>query len=138
MRVRVYIEDTDAGGVVFYANYLRYLERARTEALRAAGVDLVEWQARHRRLFVVRRVRIDYLVPARLDDELTVHAQIRTLSRASLTLEQPIERAGARVVDAEVTLACIDADSLRPVRIPAPLAAALAPDGASPSPGAPS
>ena len=131
MRVRVYIEDTDAGGVVFYANYLRYLERARTEALRAAGVDLVEWQARHRRLFVVRRVRVDYLVPARLDDELTVHAQIRTLSRASLTLEQPIERVGARVADAEVTLACIDADSLRPVRIPAPLAAALAPSGAS-------
>ena len=131
MRVRVYIEDTDAGGVVFYANYLRYLERARTEALRSAGVDLVQWQARHRRLFVVRTVRVDYLAPARLDDELTVHAQIRTLSRASLTLEQPIERAGTRVVDAAVTLACIDADSLRPVRIPAAIADALAPRDAS-------
>ena len=133
MRVRVYIEDTDAGGVVFYANYLRYMERARTEALRAAGVDLVEWQLRHRRLFVVRSVRIDYLAPARLDDELTVHAQIRNVGRASLVCEQPVERDGARLVDASVTLACIDADALRAVRIPAVIRGALVPDG-SPAP----
>ncbi len=125
MRVRVYIEDTDAGGVVFYANYLRYMERARTEAMRAAGVDLVEWQARHRRLFVVRSVRVDYRAPARLDDELIVHAQIHSAGRTGLVCEQPIERAGRRIVDAEVSLACIDADRLRPVRIPAEILAAL-------------
>ena len=131
MRVRVYVEDTDAGGVVFYANYLRYLERARTEALRAAGVDLVRWQVRHRRLFVVRSVRVDYLAPARLDDELTVHAQIRNVTRASLVLEQPVERGGERLVDASVTLACVDADRLRAVRVPAPILAALASDAPS-------
>ena len=127
MRVRVYIEDTDAGGVVFYANYLRYMARARTEALRAAGVDLVEWQRRHRRLFVVRSVRVDYLAPARLDDELTVHAEIRTVTRASLTLEQPIERAGARLVDASVRLACVDADTGRATRMPPAIVVALGP-----------
>lgn len=134
MRVRVYIEDTDAGGVVFYANYLKYMERARTEALRAAGVDLVDWQVRHRRLFVVRSVSVEYLAPARLDDELTVHAQIHTSTRTSLACAQPIDRAGARIADARVTLACIDADRLRPVRIPAEIAAALArPSGAVPA-----
>ena len=135
MRVRVYIEDTDAGGVVFYANYLRYMERARTEALRAAGIDLVKWQRRHRRLFVVAGVRVDYLAPARLDDELTVHAEIRTVTRASLTLEQPIERAGTRLVDASVRLACVDADSGRATRLPPAIVAALGPPAPS-TPGA--
>ena len=136
MRVRVYIEDTDAGGVVFYANYLRYLERARTEALRAAGVDLVEWQLRHRRLFVVRGVRIEYLAPARLDDELTVHAQIRNVTRASLTLDQPVERGATRLVDASVRLACIDADSGRAVRLPPAIVAALGAPSGPTTPGA--
>ena len=125
MATRVYIEDTDAGGVVFYANYLRYMERARTEALRQIGIDLVEWQGRHRRLFVVRSVHIDYRVPARLDDELTVHADMIRVKRASLVCQQPIFRAAERLVDATVELACIDADRLMPVRIPAPIIDAL-------------
>lgn len=125
MRTRVYIEDTDAGGVVFYANYLRYMERARTEALRQAGVDLVEWQARHRRLFVVRSLQIQYRVPARLDDQLTVHADMIRVKRASLLCDQPILRGGDRLLEARVELACIDADRLSPTRIPAPILDAL-------------
>jgi len=123
--VRVYIEDTDAGGVVFYANYLRYMERARTEALRQAGIDLVEWQHRHRRLFVVRAVRVDYRRPARLDDVLTVHAHMTRIKRASLECEQPIFRGDERLVDACVTLACIDADRLTPVRLPGEIVSVL-------------
>ena len=123
--VRVYIEDTDAGGVVFYANYLRYMERARTEALRRAGIDLTEWQRHSGRLFVVRSVRIDYRLPARLDDELTVHANMTRVKRASLECEQPIDRGGQRLVDASVVLACIDADRLTPVRVPGEIVAAL-------------
>jgi len=125
MAVRVYIEDTDAGAVVFYANYLRYMERARTEALRRAGIDLTEWQRHSRRLFVVRSVRIDYRLPARLDDELTVHANMTRVKRASLECEQPIDRGGQRLVDASVVLACIDADRLTPVRVPGEIVAAL-------------
>jgi len=128
MSVRVYIEDTDAGGVVFYANYLRYMERARTEALRQAGIDLVAWQREHRRLFVVRSVRVDYRLPARLDDELTVHAHMIRIKRASLECEQPIYRGAERLVDACVTLACIDADRLTPVRLPGAIVAALTDD----------
>jgi len=125
MTVRVYIEDTDAGAVVFYANYLRYMERARTEALRRAGIDLTEWQRHSGRLFVVRSVRIDYRLPARLDDELTVHANMTRVKRASLECEQPIDRGGQRLVDASVVLACIDADRLTPVRVPGEIVAAL-------------
>lgn len=118
---RVYIEDTDAGGVVFYASYLRFMERARTEALRARGVSLGEWQDRHRRLFVVRTVHVDYLAPARLDDVLTVFADITTIKRASLVCEQPILAGDRKLVEATVRLACIDADTLAPVAIPGKL-----------------
>lgn len=118
MRTRVYIEDTDAGGVVFYANYLRYMERARTEALRMCGVSLGDLQDEQRRLFVVRSVKADYLSPARLDDELTVFADMIEIKRASLVCHQPILRDEQRLFDATVTLACIDADSGRASRIP--------------------
>lgn len=118
MRTRVYIEDTDAGGVVFYANYLKYMERARTEALRINGIALSELQSRQRRLIVVRSVNVDYLAPAHLDDELTVHANMIAIKRASLVCEQPILRGEQILTRAEVTLACIDADTRRPVRMP--------------------
>jgi acyl-CoA thioester hydrolase len=118
MRTRVYIEDTDAGGVVFYANYLRYMERARTEALRACGIALSDLQDHQRRLFVVRSIEVDYLAPARLDDELTVFSNMIAIKRASLFCEQPIMRGDQRLVDAKVGLVCINADTGRPVGIP--------------------
>ena len=117
--VRVYIEDTDAGGVVFYANYLNYMERARTESLRNIGIELDEWQHKHRRLFVVRSIEVKYLKPARFNDQVLVHVNMKTIKRASLVCQQPIYRGDECLIDATVQLACVDADSLHPVAIPA-------------------
>ena len=118
--VRVYYEDTDAGGVVYYANYLKYLERARTEWLRHLG--FVQHALMHDTgiLFAVRRVEIDYLVPARLDDELVVELEIASASKASLTFAQRIVRAPDTVLSrATVKVACLDRDRFRPTAIPA-------------------
>jgi len=125
MPVRVYIEDTDAGGIVFYANYLKYMERARTESLRSCGVDLDHWQREHKRLFVVRSVTVDYHVPARFNDQLTVNANIMTLKPASMMLEQPILRGDVVLVTSTVKLACVDADTLAPTAIPDTIKEAL-------------
>jgi len=119
--IRVYIEDTDAGGVVFYANYLKYMERARTESLRALGIELDHWQNDQRRLFVVRSIEVTYHKPARFNEQLRVHANMQQIKRASLTCHQPIFRDDVLLVDASVRLACVDADSLTPVAIPAPM-----------------
>lgn len=116
--VRVYIEDTDAGGIVFYANYLNFMERARTERLRHAGVDLDYWHQQQRRLFVVRSVLVDYHRPARYDDQLTVNANIMTFKPASIAMEQPIYRGSELLISSTVRLACVDADNLAPVAIP--------------------
>lgn len=117
--IRVYIEDTDAGGVVFYANYLKFMERARTEKLRDLGIELDHWQDEHRRLFVVRSIEVKYHKPARFNEQLGVHANIRSMKRASLVCHQPIYRGDELLIDASVQLACVDADSLSPVAIPA-------------------
>ena len=116
--VRVYIEDTDAGGIVFYANYLKFMERARTEALRDAGVDLDHLHRLQKRLFVVRSVTIDYHLPARYDDQLTVSANIMTFRPASIVMEQPIYRGDALLISSTVRLACVNADTLAPTAIP--------------------
>ncbi len=118
MHVRVYIEDTDAGGIVYYANYLRFMERARTEWLRACGVELDEWQNEHRKLFVVRSVQIDFHSPAKFNDQLTVCANLVTLKSASLICKQPIMRDGTLLTDASVKLVCVNADTLSPCGIP--------------------
>ena len=123
--MRVYLEDTDAGGIVYHASYLRFMERARTEWLRALGVRLDEWQARERRLFVVRSMSVDWLRPARFDEALAVGVKLLTARRASLTLEQPVTRAGELVATASARLACIDADTLSPVAIPPTIREAL-------------
>ena len=125
MPVRVYLEDTDAGGIVYHASYLRFMERARTEWLRALGVALPAWHARERRLFVVRSMTVEWLAPARFDDELDVGVKPVTLGRASLVLEQPVTRAGAPVALGSARLACIDADTLSPVAIPPAIREAL-------------
>jgi len=116
--VRIYIEDTDAGGIVFYANYLKYMERARTEALRHAGVNLDHVHRQQRRLFVVRSVLVDYHHPARYDDQLMVNANIMTIRPASIVMEQPIYRSDELLISSTVRLACVDADTMTPTAIP--------------------
>jgi acyl-CoA thioester hydrolase len=116
--VRVYWEDTDAGGVVYYANYLKFMERARSEWLRALGFDQGRLRDELSLVFVVRQVTIEYLKPARYDDMLAVTARLEQANRASLRMRQTIERDGL-LGRAEVTLACVHAQSFKPARIPA-------------------
>lgn len=118
--VRVYYEDTDAGGVVYYANYLKFLERARTEWLRSHGFSQEELVRRHGIVFVVRRVEADYLGPARLDDNLRVTLVLRELGRSRVEFLQTVEKEAA-LMKAIVQVACVDAASFKPVQIPAPL-----------------
>ena len=116
--VRVYYEDTDAGGVVYYANYLRFLERARTEWLRSLGFVQDALMRDPGVVFAVRRVEVDYLQPARLDDALAVHARIAEQRRASLVFEHEIRRGPEVLCRGVVKVACLDAKSLRPAPIP--------------------
>jgi len=139
-RTRVYWEDTDAGGVVYYANYLRYMERARTEWLRNLGYCQRDLASHHGVLFAVTRVRIDYRRPARLDDELSVTCDPRTVGAASVTFGQNVLRLSAGsedppgafdaapgvLTEAEVRIACLDARTFRPLRMPEFLLSAFA------------
>ena len=125
-RLRIYFEDTDAGGLVYHANYLRYAERGRSEALRALGVPHAEMIRAHARMFVVRRAEIDYERPAALDDDLIVATRTLEVGAASVTLAQDILRAETRLVGIKLRLACVTATSARPARLPAPMRAALA------------
>ena len=118
---RVYYEDTDAGGVVYYANYLRFMERARTEWLGSLGAELPELERAHGVLFVVSRMEIDYRSPARLGDRLTATLRLIELGRARMVAEQDVRRGDIVLANARVTLACIDRSNWRPVRIPAVL-----------------
>ncbi len=116
--VRVYYEDTDAGGVVYYANYLRFCERARTERLRALGIDQRALAAEHGIVFVVRRVEADYLRGAELDDALQVITRVIDMGAASLKFEQQIFRGEEHLFSASITIACIDSRRWRATRIP--------------------
>ena len=119
--VRVYYEDTDAQGVVYYANYFRFLERARTEWLRSLGVDMVALMAKERRIFVVTEVQVKFLTPARLNDQLIVSARLTNLSRVSFDIEQNIYRDtidGEKLIGGTVKAAYLDADTMRPKRLP--------------------
>jgi acyl-CoA thioester hydrolase len=124
--VRIYWEDTDAGGVVFYANYLKFFERARTEWLRALGFGQQQMRDERRLLFVVTDTQVRFLKPARLDDELTVTVQLASAARATLSLAQTALRGSALLADSRITLACVEADSFRPKRLPKPILDALA------------
>jgi acyl-CoA thioester hydrolase len=143
-RTRVYWEDTDAGGVVYYANYLRFMERARTEWLRTLGFCQRDLALNHGVLFAVTRVRIDYRRPARLDDELSVTCDPRTVGAASVSFAQNILRVSSAtrtdaaeppgafdpapgvLTEAEVRIACLDARTFRPLRTPEFLLSAFA------------
>ena len=125
--VRVYWEDTDAGGVVYYANYLKFMERARSEWLRARGFEQDVLRDEAGVVFVVRRVTIDYLSPARFNDQLAVSVSLQEMGRASLSVRQELMRGSTGLAKAEVTLACVDAVHFKPVKIPATLLQALTP-----------
>lgn len=118
---RVYWEDTDAGGVVYHARYLAFLERARTEWLRAQGYGQELLRREFALVFAVRAMTIEFRLPARIDDLLSVSVVLRDCRRASLALAQTIERDGVRLLDAEVRIAALDADSFKPRAIPAAL-----------------
>jgi acyl-CoA thioester hydrolase len=115
---RVYWEDTDAGGIVYYANYLRYLERARTEWLRAHGFSQDALAREAGILFMVVSLSIDYRRPARLDDELTISCEPRTDGAASVHFAQRVLRANELLLAADVRVACVDAGTLKPRRVP--------------------
>ena len=117
--VRVYWEDTDAGGVVYHARYVAFLERARTEWLRARGFDQGELRDVQHVLFVVRAMTLDYLAPAKLDDELDATATLVNCRKASFEFEQTIERAGLTLVSARVKVAVIDSRTMKPRGMPA-------------------
>ncbi|HVA15156.1 MAG TPA: tol-pal system-associated acyl-CoA thioesterase [Stellaceae bacterium] len=122
--VRVYYEDTDAAGIVYYANYLKFIERARTEMLRRHGVEHATSRQADGTAFIVRRSEIEYEMPARLDDELVVETRLRELGGATILLAQDVLRDDAVLVRAIVLIACIGAQG-RPVRLPAALRATL-------------
>jgi acyl-CoA thioester hydrolase len=120
--VRVYWEDTDAGGIVFYANYLKYFERARTEWLRALGIEQGALRSSSGGMFVVSEAQVRYQSPARLDDELLVTARPLEIGRASLTIQQQAwlkaEGGNSLLCEASIRIGWIDATSYRPARIP--------------------
>jgi acyl-CoA thioester hydrolase len=117
---RVYYEDTDLAGIVYYANYLKFIERARTEWVRSLGIDQTALKARDGIVFAVRRVEADYLSPARFDDELEVATELLSLGGARIILSQDITRAGSRLFAARVTLVALTASG-QPARLPAEL-----------------
>ena len=123
--VRVYYQDTDAGGVVFHAQYLAFMERARTELLNEAGIDLARFTERHGLLFLVYELTVKYHQPGRLNDMLSVSAEVVKLGRASLVFRQRVERDGELLVEADVTLALVERGRMRPARIPEELEQAL-------------
>lgn len=123
--VRVYYQDTDAGGVVFHAQYLAFMERARTEFLNEAGIDIARFAERHGLLFMVHELTVKYHQPALLNDMLSVSAEVVKLGRASLVFRQRVERGVELLVEADVTLALVERSRMKPARIPEELEQAL-------------
>lgn len=116
--VRVYYEDTDAGGVVFYANYLKFFERARTEMLRDMGFEQDLLRAEQNLLFVVRSVQIDYLKPALFNESIKVSAEVTLAKKVSLNFNQVITRGDEVLCKGDVRIACLDAETMKPKTIP--------------------
>ena len=120
--VRVYWEDTDAGGIVYYANYLKFMERARTEWLRALGCDQTRMRAHHRLQFVVARANVDFRRPARFDERLAVDVRVLALRRASIELAQHVRSADRELLcHAAIRVGCVDIETFRPRGIPTSL-----------------
>jgi acyl-CoA thioester hydrolase len=125
--LRVYYEDTDLAGIVYYANYLKYIERARTEWVRSLGIDQVRMKADAGIVFAVRRVEADYLRPAKFDDLLRVETALVQVSGARIVLAQDVWRGEERLFASQVTLVCLT-DQGAPARLPADLRAIFGPD----------
>ena len=123
--VRVYYQDTDAGGVVFHAQYLAFMERARTELLNEAGIDLARMVERHGVLVMVHHIEVKYHLPARLNELLTVSAEVVKMGRASFVFRQTVERGAELLVEADVTIALVDKNRMKPARMPPELEQAL-------------
>ncbi len=116
--IRVYFQDTDAGGVVYHANYLNFMERARTEWMRSYGYSNAGLMKEFGVVFVVRSLKLDYLKPALLDDMLSVTAQIKDIGRSRITMAQTVRRGDALLAEAEVHLVCVALESFKPVGVP--------------------
>jgi acyl-CoA thioester hydrolase len=128
--IRVYFEDTDAGGMAYHAAYLRWAERARTEALRDLHMPHQDMIERHNSLLVVRRVEVEYAAPARLDDSLVVETRVLVVRGVTMRLDQRMRRDETTLAALTIELACVDRASLRPRRIPEPWRSAFCtPDG---------
>ena len=123
--VRVYYQDTDAGGVVFHAQYLAFMERARSELLNEAGIDLARFVESHGILVMVHELRVKYHQPARLNELVSVSAEVVKMGRASFVFHQRVERGAELLVEADVTIALVDRRRMRPARMPAELEQAL-------------
>lgn len=124
MPIRVYIEDTDAGGIVYYVNYLKYMERARTEFLRSLGFGKTAVQD-DGAMFVVHSLQADYRAPARLDDELTATARVMQLGRATMVFEQNVRRGEQLLCSGQVKIACVNSATLGPTAMPEPIRKAV-------------
>jgi len=116
--IRIYYEDTDLGGVVYYANYLKFMERARTEWLRHYGIEQTQLKQQYNLIFVVRQVTLDYLQPAHFNDFVQVTVNLTKLGKASLTMYQQILRQTEQLCTATIKLGCVDAGHLRPQPMP--------------------
>ncbi len=118
LQVRVYYEDTDAGGVVYHSNYVNFMERARTEWLRSFGFSNSGMMKELGTMFVVRALKVDYLKPAMLDDLLSITVQVKDIGRSRLTLLQSVQRDDVLLTEGEVHLVCVTADTFKPVSVP--------------------
>ena len=123
--VRVYYEDTDLGGVVYYANYLKFMERARTEWLRALGFEQTAIARDHGVVFIVSSLAIDYLKPAAFNDELTVTVELERLGAGQIILRQAVARGADALATATVRIGCVNTATFRPARIPEPVFARI-------------
>lgn len=124
-QIRVYYEDTDTGGIVYYANYLKYVERARSEVLRQLGINQTDLMATHQIGFAVRSCQIEFLKPARLDDLLTIETKLEEIGHASLAMQQTVYCAKEKLVTLAVKLAVVGA-GMKPAKLPEPVRQALA------------
>ena len=116
---RVYFEDTDAGGVVYHAQYVKFLERARTEWLRYLGFTNSELVRKYKMLFIVSEIAVEFVKPAKLDDSINISVGIETLGRVRVTFHQEIRRGDDILVKAKVSVATVSAESFKPIEIPA-------------------
>ncbi|WP_131976739.1 tol-pal system-associated acyl-CoA thioesterase [Cricetibacter osteomyelitidis] len=125
MNVRVYYEDTDAGGVVYHARYLHFFERARTEYLRTLAFSQQNLLAEKHIAFVVRNMTIDYRLPARLDDWLTIKTEVENFTAATINFKQTLKKEDSILCTATVKIACVDLSKMKPVAIPDEVKAAF-------------